>query len=131
MSNRRRPVLMNIYRSEFLRSRAWFARRDRWFTDETARGNTLACAACGQPAEKTQLELHHLDYSRVTIQKGRCQAWERHDDLLPLHPYCHDLLHRLIDRDEVLAYHRTRRDATRIALERLAPQLHAPERNTP
>jgi hypothetical protein len=105
MSNRRRPVLMNLYRSEFLRSRAWFARRDRWFTEETARGGVLACAACGQRAKKTQLELHHLDYSGVTVKEGRWLAFERHEDLLPLHRTCHDLLHRLIDRDEVLAYH--------------------------
>lgn len=123
MSNRRKTGLKSLYRREFLRSPAWFARRDRWFTEHTRRGIPLACAGCDRPASKAELELHHLDYRGVTLTAGVWRAAEPHGDLIPLHPYCHDLLHRLIDRDPVLARHRTRRDATQHALQRLRTQL--------
>lgn len=128
MSNRRKPPLANIYRSEFLRSRTWFARRDRWFTDQAGRGIPLACAGCGRNATKKQLELHHRDYIGVVLEQGRWKALEAHDDLVPMHPYCHDLLHRLIDRDEVLARHRSRRDASDHALQQLRRKLNPAER---
>lgn len=131
MSNRRRPALCNLYRSEFLRSRAWFARRDRWFREQAARGIPLTCAGCGRPAEKPQLELHHLDYKGIRTRRGRFHAGEAHDDLMPMHPYCHDLLHRLIDRDIILAHHRTRRDATHHALQRLRPALQRAQQSPP
>ncbi|GAA1468918.1 hypothetical protein [Microbacterium thalassium] len=125
MSNARRSWILNLYRSEYLRSRVWFARRDRWFREQAATGAALACAACGQGAVKSDLELHHLDYDRVVLEDGRWKAREPHADLVPMHPYCHDLLHRLIERDEVLARHRTRRDASAIALETLRYKLNA------
>lgn len=127
MSNRRRPALMNLYRSEFLHSRTWFARRDRWFTQQAARGIPLACAGCGRAADKKHLELHHLDYAGVVLEQGRWKALEAHDDLVSMHPYCHDLLHRLIDRDAVLARNRTRRAASAHALERLRRSLQSME----
>ncbi len=121
-----------MYRSEFLRSTVWFARRDRWFTEQAAiGGGEYRCAACGRAASKRQLELHHLDYSGVVMEEGQWRALEAHDDLVPMHPYCHDLLHRLIDRDEVLSHHRTRRDATRHALTKLQRTLRTPEEATP
>ncbi|MGC5172051.1 hypothetical protein ACLQ2Q_15500 [Microbacterium sp. DT81.1] len=123
MSNRRRPGLLNLYRGEFLRSKVWFARRDRWFTDESATGRALRCAGCQRPADKRHLELHHLDYTGVILDNGRWQAREAHEDLVPMHPYCHELLHRLIDRDAVLSRHRTRRAASHHALERLQLKL--------
>jgi hypothetical protein len=52
----------------------------------------------------------------VTEVGGAWRAFERHDDLVPMHPSCHDLVHRLIDRDTVLSRQRTRRDATDIAI---------------
>ncbi|GEK86612.1 hypothetical protein [Microbacterium aerolatum] len=122
MSNRRRTGLKNLYRDEFLRSRAWFARRERWFRDHTNNGHE-PCAACGIPGSKTQLELHHLDYRGVRIIRGEWQAWEDDEDLIALHPYCHELLHRLIDRDIVLASHRTRRQASAHALQVLQVKL--------
>lgn len=125
MSNRRKPAFGNTYRSGFLRSPAWFARRDRWFRKQQRLGRPLACAACGRPARADQLELHHLDYDGVSFVDGAWRAFERHEDLVPLHPYCHDLLHRLIDRDVVLARHRTRSVASAIALERLRIKLAA------
>ena len=125
MSNRRKSALGNAYRSEFLRSPAWFARRDRWFRKQQRLRRALACAACGRSARADQLELHHLDYDGVRFVDGSWRAFERHEDLVPLHPYCHDLLHRLIDRDVVLARHRTRSVASAIALEGLRIKLVA------
>ena len=51
---------------------------------------------------------------------------QRHGDLAALHPYCHELLHRLLERDTVLAKHRDRRTASLAAIERLRTKL-APE----
>lgn len=127
MSNRRKTGLKSLYRREFLRSPAWFARRDRWFTEQTRRGLPLACAGCDRHASKAELELHHLDYRGVTLTEGVWRAAEPHSDLIPLHPYCHDLLHRLIDRDRVLAFHRSRRTASVIALQRLRAKLWVQE----
>ena len=123
MSNRRRTGLKNLYRDEFLRSRAWFARRERWFRAHTRTG-IVPCAACGAPGTRAELELHHLDYRGVRIIRGEWQAWEDDRDLIALHPYCHDLLHRLIDRDIILATHRTRRQASAHALHVLQAKLH-------
>ncbi|MDX2377699.1 hypothetical protein M4I32_12895 [Microbacterium sp. LRZ72] len=123
MTNHRRGDVKNLYRYGFLRSPAWFARRDSWFTAETRITGLLVCAGCGELAGKDQLELHHLDYSGVTLESGRWRAHEEHDDLTPMHPYCHDLLHRLLDRDTVLAKHRDRRTASLAALERLRIKL--------
>lgn len=122
MSNRRRTGLKNLYRDEFLRSRAWFARRERWFRAHTRTGH-VPCAACGVPGTRADLELHHLDYRGVRIIRGQWQAWEDDGDLIALHPYCHDLLHRLIDRDIILATHRTRRQASAHALHVLQVKL--------
>ena len=52
----------------------------------------------------------------VRFVDGSWRAFERHDDLVPMHPYCHGLLHRLIDRDRVLSHHRGRRVASAMAL---------------
>ncbi|MGX5771761.1 hypothetical protein ACWKWN_13505 [Microbacterium trichothecenolyticum] len=68
------------------------------------------------PATSRELELHHLDYAGVRRVGDGWQAFERHDDLVPLHPYCHGLLHFYLERDEGLAYHRSRRVASAIAL---------------
>lgn len=119
MTNRRRSPVRNSYRTGFLRSRAWFARRDRWFTQEERTGRPIPCAVCDVVGDKRNLELHHLDYAGVSAVRDGWRAFERHDDLLPMHPSCHELVHRLIDRDTVLSQQRTRRDATCIAVERL------------
>lgn len=122
MSNTRRSGLKNLYRQEFLRSPAWHARRDRWFRAHTHAG-FVACEACGIEDVKEHLELHHLDYTGISIAQGTWQAWEDDSDLIALHPYCHELLHRLIDRDKILARHRTRRAATDHALTALRARL--------
>ncbi|WP_243076406.1 hypothetical protein [Microbacterium sp. SS28] len=123
MSNSRKSGPGNRYRSGFLRSPAWFARRDRWFRKEQRLGRPLACVACGRLSRAEHLELHHLDYDGVHFVDGSWRAFERHEDLVPLHPCCHELLHRLIDRDVVLSRHRSRRVASMLALDRLRAKL--------
>ncbi|MBN9176449.1 MAG: hypothetical protein J0I43_03660 [Microbacterium sp.] len=124
MSNRRKPTARNRYRAEFLRSPAWFARRNRWFAKHERLGIPLVCAACDRPALRSQLELHHVDYAGVSVAgDGSWRAFEPHADLVPLHPYCHELVHRLIDRDVVLSRNRTRRAATEFALQRVRAKL--------
>lgn len=131
MTNNRKPLRANAYRSTFLRSRAWFARRDEWFATQAMCAGPLICNGCGRPATKKQLELHHLDYAGVSqSDDGRWAALEAHRDLVPMHPYCHDLLHRLIDRDTVLSRHRTRRAASEFALQVLRQKLNPPEGNS-
>lgn len=119
MSNHRKPHT-GRYHSGYLRSPAWFARRTRWFTAHLDNNGEVGCAACGTTAVPRQLELHHADYTGVTTRGGRWIAAEADEDLVPLHPRRHELLHRLLDRDPILARHRTRRDATRQALHALA-----------
>lgn len=118
MSNRRRPLDRN-YRSGYLRSPAWFRRRDAWFAQEEQHGRTPRCALCRRAGTPHHLHLHHLDYRGVTRTAAGWTAGERHRDLIALHPRCHELLHLLIDRDRVLAKHRSRRVATWLALARL------------
>lgn len=123
MSNARRGDRRNSYRAGYLRSRQWFVRRDRWFRDELTASGTLACAACGLEATARQLELHHNDYIGVRLDGDRWIAGERHEDLTSLHPYCHEQLHKLMDRDVVLRRFRTRRVASAQALVRLRRKL--------
>ena len=132
MTNHRKPLRARAYRSTFLHSREWFARRDEWFATQAMRARPFTCDGCGRPATKKQLELHHLDYAGVSQRDdGRWVALEAHGDLVPMHPYCHDLLHRLIDRDTVLSRHRTRRAASEIALQTLRRKLSPLEGTSP
>lgn len=119
MSNRRRPARGNRYRTSFLHSRQWFARRDRWFEEENQRLGQWGCVVCQTSASKRDLELHHLDYRGVTETATGWLATEEHNDLVSCHRRCHSLIHRLIDRDLVLRKLRTRRAATLIAIRRL------------
>lgn len=124
MTNNRKPLHARAYRSTFLRSRAWFARRDKWFATQALCARPIACAGCGRPSTKRDLELHHLDYAGVSqTEDGRWVALEAHRDLVAMHPYCHELLHRLIDRDIVLSRHRARRAASEYALQVLRRKL--------
>lgn len=122
MSNGRRGNAGNTYRAGFLRSRAWFARRSRWFREAAAAG-PIRCALCNGAGDASSLELHHLDYSGVTQSGGDWFADENHEDLIPVHPRCHTLIHRLIDRDRVLRRLRTRRDATHEAIARIRARM--------
>ncbi|MEN0104025.1 MAG: hypothetical protein AAGC90_13975 [Curtobacterium sp.] len=55
MSNGRPGAVGNRYRSGFLKSGVWFARRDEWFTEEAARHGRVRCAITGQPGTKYTL----------------------------------------------------------------------------
>lgn len=123
MSNRRRPARTNQYRSGYLRSRAWFARRRRWFDDEEARNGETRCAVCDANGSKRTLELHHLDYEGVHETDGVWAAGEAHQDLVAAHPRCHEWIHRLLDRDDVLASLLSRRAANVQAISRLQAKL--------
>lgn len=125
MSNRRRPLDQH-YRTGYLRSPAWFRRRDLWFAQERRHGRASRCALCRRAGTARVLHLHHLDYRGVTRTPTGWNAGERHRDLIALHPACHELLHRLIDRDRVLARHRSRRLATWLALARLRAAIPRP-----
>lgn len=125
MSNGRRAGRGNTYRTGYLRSGEWFARRRRWFRDELSRSSgVLRCMACLRRATDAELELHHVSYDRVTrLEDGTWRAGERHEDLQSLHPWCHEQLHKLIDRDRVLSRMRRRPAASQQALGRLRRNL--------
>ena len=131
MSNSRRSAHANSYRSGYLKSKQWFARRARWFTEhDTPVQNMIVCAGCRRLTDKRFLELHHVSYEGVEYRDGSWSAQEAHEDLWPMHPACHELLHRLIDRDPVLSRHRSRRDAStaaaRIVLARFGVKEPSP-----
>jgi 5-methylcytosine-specific restriction protein A len=123
VSNARKSPVGNRYRDGYLKSVAWFRRRDHWFTEQENRTYELRCVVCGRTAARRHLELHHLDYSRVTHLGVRWIAGEIHEDLCAMHPGCHDTVHRVLDSDPVLRGHRTRPVATvhaiRIARSRI------------
>ena len=123
MSNRRHRSGTGRYRDQFLHSPAWHARRARWFRTEHHRHGTLACAGCGRPATEPEVELHHLTYRGITQVAGVWRAFEARRDLTAMHPWCHGMIHRIIDRDHGLSRHRTRRDATTAAIRILQSKL--------
>lgn len=124
MSNARKPGTATDYRSGYLRSTAWFRRRNAWFGEQLKRTGDLRCAVCLHVATRRELELHHLDYSRVARTWRGWAAGEDYEDLCAMHPGCHELVHRILDADAVLRRHRTRPVATvqaiRIARARIA-----------
>jgi len=89
------------YVQGYLRSIAWFRRRDQWFADELSRRGVIRCIVCRKAGSRRVLELHHLDYTGVS-QDARTEwiADERHEDLVAAHPRCHEWIHTLLDRDE-------------------------------
>jgi hypothetical protein len=73
-------------------------------------------------ARPIEFELHHITYSGV-VQGQRWVAGGGHEDLIPLHPLCHELLHWFIDTDPILARHRSREDATAQALPKVLARV--------
>lgn len=69
-------------------SRAWFARRARWFDRAVARG-PVVCAVCGAPWAPEDGDLHHATYDRL--------GHEADEDLVPLCRADHEALHTLWD----------------------------------
>lgn len=75
----------------FLRSGAWFRRREAWFTARRAEGVEPACQGCGTRLDETgTLDLHHVSYARV--------GQERNEDLWPFCRRCHEWIHEVFDR---------------------------------
>ena len=123
MSNRRRPARDNTYRTRYLHSRAWLARRNRWFTDEETRNGEIRCALCLGVGSSHSLELHHLDYNGVIQTPRGWAAHEKHEDLTALHPRCHEYVHQLIERDRMLSGFVSRRTASLHAIARLQAKI--------
>ncbi|NEN07651.1 hypothetical protein G3T36_17485 [Diaminobutyricibacter tongyongensis] len=123
MSNRRRPAWDNNYRTRYLHSPMWFARRDRWFIEERRRIGQIRCTLCLGVGTARTLELHHLDYRGVTQTPRGWAAHERHQDLTALHPRCHEYVHQLIDRDRALSGLVSRRTASAQAIGRLRAKV--------
>jgi len=116
VSNARKPSTGDRYRDGYLRSVAWFRRRDAWFAEQLARTGQLRCVVCWRTATRRELELHHLDYTRVARTWRGWRAEEQHEHLHAMHPGCHELVHRILDADLVLRRHRTRPIATVLAI---------------
>lgn len=120
MSNGRKPAQGNTYRSGYLKSTAWYIRRREWFREETDRRGSVRCTICLRASTESSLELHHLEYVRVTRDSvGAWVAGENHDDLVAVHPRCHTWIHQLLDRDQVLRGFVGRRQANLQAILRL------------
>ncbi|MBP2437908.1 hypothetical protein [Microbacterium amylolyticum] len=96
----------------YLKSVAWFRRRDRWFVDERRRRGEVRCIICRKAGTNRSLELHHLDYERASQDAhGKWVAGEEHGDLVAAHPRCHEWIHRVLDRDEAASSAADRREA--------------------
>jgi 5-methylcytosine-specific restriction protein A len=128
VSNARKPGTGIPYRVGYLRSVAWFRRRDRWFAEQVTRTGALRCVVCWQIASSRVLELHHLDYSHVARVGLRWAAGEQHEHLCAMHSECHELVHRILDTDPVLRRHRTRPVATIQAIGIARTRLAAADR---
>ncbi|NNC12842.1 hypothetical protein HII28_13255 [Planctomonas sp. JC2975] len=124
MSNHRKSAWDAAgYRNRYLRSPAWYRRRAKWFIAERHQHGELRCALClGAGTERT-LDLHHLDYRGVTQGPHGWSATEPHDDLIALHPRCHEWVHKLIDRDRALSGLISRRAASAQAITRLRGKI--------
>jgi 5-methylcytosine-specific restriction enzyme A len=127
VSNARKSPVGNRYRSGYLKSVCWFRRRDLWFAEQETRTYELRCVVCGRAATRRQLELHHLDYSRVIHVDAQWIAGEVHEDLCAMHPVCHETVHRVLDSDPVLRGHRTRPVATVHAIQIAQTRIRAAE----
>lgn len=126
MSNVRKAGAADAaYRRGYLASSAWKARRARWFRENPTRHR---CAVCLLAADERELELHHLSYDGVQRNVDgtgvvRWAGWEPDAALLPMHPLCHSAVHRVIDADHVLGHLRSRREATRRAIDVVRARL--------
>ena len=108
------------YVDGYLRTVTWFRRRDRWFAEEKQRAGSARCIVCSKAGTSRTLELHHLDYARVTRDEdGRWHAGEQHADLVAAHPRCHEWIHQLLDRDRAASGAVNRRQANIRVIRRL------------
>lgn len=75
----------------YMVSPAWFARREKWYTEEKQRIGLphVPCRGCGSIWTLKKGDLHHIDYARL--------GNEAHDDLWAMCKNCHKGLHQLIE----------------------------------
>lgn len=121
MSNGRKNSI--DYIQGYLKSVAWFRRRDEWFAKELEERGGIYCAACTRQLSRRQSELHHMSYQGVVKTRSGWAAEEAHEDLIAMHVRCHEWLHQLLDRDPAFRYVRSRETATRLVLARLRAKL--------
>lgn len=91
---------------------AWLRRRDQWFAEEQSRKGTIRCEVCRKAGKRRAFELHHVDYDRVT--QDASQQWiagEEHEDLVAVHPRCHEWIHTVLGRDAAASAAVNRREA--------------------
>lgn len=125
MSNGRAGIASRAYRLQYLKSKQWHARRARWFDQNPDQHRCCVCRR-EEPQAKRRLELHHIDYRGVTqLLNGAWLANERDEDLLPMHPLCHRLVHELMDNDGALRYMRSRKEATLQAIAKVRARLRS------
>lgn len=125
MSNGRAGIASRAYRLQYLKSKQWHARRARWFDQNPDQHKCCVCKR-EEPQAKRRLELHHIDYRGVTqLLNGAWMANERDEDLLPMHPLCHRLVHELMDNDGALRYMRSRKEATLQAIAKVRARLRS------
>lgn len=85
---------------EYLRTRAWNWRRQRWFRDRRRAGFEPACQVCSRTLDEVgALDLHHVSYDGVVERPDSgWQAREADEDLMPMCREHHGRLHRMMDR---------------------------------
>lgn len=124
-SLKRGGVHSEEYRTGYLRSRAWFWRRDAFLEMVVERDGFLACACCMERMSNREMQVHHLDYEGVNQRKsGDWVAREPDDDLVQLCPWCHEQVHLLMDSDPGWS-RRSRRAATWEIIRRIQLRLAA------
>lgn len=121
MSNARKGSIE--YTQGYLKSVAWFRRRDEWFAKEIEERGGIYCAACTRELSRRKCELHHMSYDGVVKTRTGWSANEAHEDLIAMHVRCHEWLHQLLDRDPAFRYAKSRAVATRLVLARLKAKL--------
>lgn len=96
---RKRGAKALAYRSGYLGSEAWAARRRAYYGGVWSRGFVAMCQVCGKTgADGVSLHLHHLSYEGV--RRGADGVWvagEKDEDLLPLCETDHESLHKILD----------------------------------
>lgn len=108
MSGLRRRRVDRGYRSGYLKSGAWYARRRRFL----ASLESIRCECLGEELSERDAHVHHVTYDGVVRgEDGTWQAREADEDLMVLCSWCHERVHELMDQDPGWAG-ATRREAT-------------------
>lgn len=104
------------YSRGYLKSPAWHERRRQWFEDCRQAGFEPVCQVCEMTkAQLGGLDLHHLSYEGVSreLRTRRWVAAEDDADLMPMCRWCHQDLHRIMDRGrDYYGWDRTRATIT-------------------